>query len=148
MAHDAETHDSDEPVVVRLGLGPPGDLNLLVRVSPHAAAEMRDLMEAHGVFSGEVVEFSVGPELIIYAGSITAGLGGLAAVLRAFFDKNRNKSLKFSRGEVTVEMHGYSEAATSRLLDQSLEELRAKQLERDREWQRITKDEDDGDDPQ
>lgn len=146
MPTDAQNLDADghQSVVVRLGLGHTGDQALYVRVSPNAASEMRELMEAHGVFSGEIMEFSAGTELIIYAGSIAGGLGGLAAVLTAYFNRNQNKSINFSYGEDTVELRGYSEDAVNRLVGLTLEILREEQLARDREWKRIMGRDDDG----
>lgn len=61
MARDAPNPNADPSVHVRLGLGHPEDETLLVRVSPHAAAEMRELMEAEGVFSGKIMESQQDP---------------------------------------------------------------------------------------
>lgn len=137
--------DAGDPVRVRLDHGYPGDLTLCLRVSPDAAPEIRELMEAQGVFSGEILEHAAGPELIVLAGSFAGGLGGLAAVLTAYFHRNRHKSITFSAGDESMELKGYSDDEAKSLIVETLEDLRAKQLERDKEWKRALGDEKDDD---
>ena len=91
-----------------------------------------------GVFSGEILEFSAGSDLAIWAGSIAGGLSGLAAALRAYFHRNQHRAVTFSHGDVSVELKGCSEDEIKRLIDQALEEMHHKQLQRDREWRRIS----------
>lgn len=129
--------DVPERVRVRLSLGHTGDQNLLVRVSPSAADEMRDLLEAEGVFDGGILEMSAGPDLMIYAASFASGLGGLAAVLRVFFHRNSDKSVEFSVGEFTATMTGYSAEEVESLVDKTLADLHRQQLEQDKEWRRV-----------
>jgi hypothetical protein len=134
--------DDHQPVAedhleLRIGLGHAGDQTLTLRVSPSAATQLREMMAAGGVFAGEILEFSSGPELIIYAGSFAGGLTGLAAVLRAFFHRNQYKSITFSQGDGSVDLKGYSESQANRLIDATLKQMHAKQMERDEQWQRI-----------
>lgn len=122
---------SEGPVQVLLELGHTGDQTFNVRVSPHAAAEMRALMEAEGVYSGGVLEHSAGSELAILAGSFVGGLGGLAAVLKAYVHRNQHKSITFSHGEESVLLQGYGEEEAKRLIDEALDGLHRRQQQRD-----------------
>src|SRR3954452_10554988 len=112
--------DATDALRLRISLGHTGDQALYLRVSPTAARALRELMEAEGVFIGEAMEHSAGTDLAIYAGSFAGKLTGLAAVLRAFFQRNRDKSVTFSYGDTSAEIKGIGEAASRRLADQAL----------------------------
>jgi len=135
MAFDDQSAEPDIQLVV--SLGHTGDQALYLRVTPDAAPELKqDLEDAH-VYAGEILEFTAGQELVIYAGSIAAGLGSLAAALSAFFHRNQHKSISFSHDGEPVEIKGYSEQASQRLINRVLEEAAQKQFEQDTECRRI-----------
>ncbi|MCZ2847456.1 hypothetical protein [Modestobacter sp. VKM Ac-2978] len=137
MAMLIQNSDAATSLRLHVSLGFPGDQTLDLRVSPGAAREIRDMMEAEDVFGGEIIEHSAGTDLVVYAGSLAGGLTGLAAVLRAFFQRNRDKSVTFSYGDTSLEIRGMGEAASRRLADQALAEMKQQQLERDAQWRRL-----------
>ncbi|SFB78381.1 hypothetical protein SAMN04487968_101498 [Nocardioides terrae] len=129
--------DGDAPTHIRIGLGFPEDQTLDVRISPHAADEMQELLDAEGVYAGRIHEASASQQLAILAASFGGGLGGVAAALTAYFHRNRHKGIKFSRGDTSIDLTGYSDEQAKGLIRETLEELRKEQLERDEEWRRI-----------
>lgn len=129
--------DGDAPIHIRIGLGFPEDQTLDVRISPHAADEMQELLDAEGVYAGRIHEASASQQLAILAASFGGGLGGVAAALTAYFHRNRHKGIKFSRGDTSIDLTGYSDEQAKGLIRETLEELRKEQLERDEEWRRI-----------
>jgi hypothetical protein len=139
--------DDGDTVHVRITYGHAGDQALDVRITPESAPEMVALLEAEGVYAGEALEFSAAQELAILVASFGGGLTGLAAALRAFFQRNRHKHVKFSI-EDGVEIDGFSTAEAHDFLDKALEEIRARQLKRDEEWRRLLNEvpEESGDD--
>lgn len=127
----------DASIEVRLTLGHAGSHELDVRVSPQVADEMQSDLEHESVYQGNVLELSAGQDLMILAASILGGGGGLAAALTAFFYRNRHKSVKFSYGDDSVEIVGYDEATTRRLMADVVESMQRQQAQRDAEWRRV-----------
>jgi hypothetical protein len=137
MATPIYGNDAADALHLRVSLGHAGQQALYLRVSPSAASELRQLMEDEGVFGGEIIELSAGAELAVYAASIGGGLTGLATVLRAFFHRNSDKSVKFSYGDMSVDVKGFGQAESERLIDRALAETQRQQLERDDQWRRV-----------
>jgi hypothetical protein len=137
------SNEPDAPIELRLTLGHTGDEMLYLRVSPAHAEDLQETLEAEGVYSGQIVELSAGPSLLVLAGSFAGGLGGLAAALTAFFHRNRHKRIRFTHGDTTIELEGYSDDGAKALFDAALEAAKQRQLERDAEWERVMKEMDD-----
>lgn len=147
MNRSSSSEDSNDAIRIVLSLGTPEAEVLYLRVSPEAGEEIRSLMEAEGVFAGEVLEHSADPELLIYAASVAAGIGGLkglAAVMEAYLGRNRHKSVKLAFGEETVDVTGHSKKYSDEVIDRFLQSAHDRQAKQDAEWRRIL--ERDGDD--
>lgn len=129
--------DAARPIEVRLGFGHTESGELDVRVSPEAADEMRSDLEAEGIFTGNILEFSAAQQLAILGASILGGGGGLAAALTAFLHRNRHKAVSFRRGDIEVQVSGHSEEASKRLIANAVEEMISLQRKRDAEWKRV-----------
>lgn len=80
------------------------------------------------------------PELLIYAASIAAGVGGLkglAAVIEAYLGRDRHKSVKLSFGDETVEVTGHSKKYSDTVIDQFLQSAHDDKAKQDAESRRI-----------
>lgn len=136
MNRSSSADDSNDTRIV-LSLGMPEDDTLYLRVSPQEGEEIRSLLEAEGLFAGEALEHSAGPELLIYVASIGSGLTGLAAVMHAYFRRNRHKSIKLSFEDRSAEMKGQSKKDSAEIIDRFLRDAQEAQARKDAEWRRM-----------
>lgn len=129
---------NDDAIVLVLDSNPHfGDQTLFLRVSFDAADDLRAGLEAEGVYVGEAQEAHLGPELAILIGSFAGGLGGLAAVLNAFFGRHRHKRFIFRHDGMEIDLSGRGEDEIARLVDDELRRQHERQLAEDAEWQRM-----------
>lgn len=126
--------ESNEAVRLRLDYGHVGDGTLYLRISPWARDEMLELLKAHHVYRGEIMEFSAVQDLAVLAAT---GGPGLAAVLVAFFHRNRHKKVTFRSGDTTTEVVGFGEAESRRITADAIAEMMKRQAERDAEYRRM-----------
>lgn len=130
-----QPHRSD-PAVLELYVteAPPGDGDLLLRMSPQIAAEVRTLLDESGLSHSRGAEFSSGPELVIEAVTVLSAAGGfaaLASVINTVIKRNDGKRVVIERDGGRFEAAGYSEEAVKRLV----EKRAAKQAELEAEWE-------------
>lgn len=129
-----QPHDSDAHVLELYVTGaPPGDGDLLLRMSPQIAEEVRTLLDESGVHHSGVAEHSSGPELVIEAVKVLSATGGLAAlttVVNTLIRRHDGKRVVIERDGEKFEAAGYSEKAVERLVEKRAQE----QAELDAEW--------------
>lgn len=132
----------EQTIQIRLTLGHAGDGDLDVRVSPFAAEELKADLEEHGVFNGNILEFSAVSTLAIYAASIGSGGAGLAAALTAFFHRNRHKRIEITTEKGAVKVTGLSKDDAMTVMTHAVNEMIRAQAENDAAWVRaLGKDE-------
>jgi hypothetical protein len=109
--------------------GRPGHDELRILVSRHASKEFRELLDAEGLYKGELLEESASlPPLSEFFVAV-GGLGGLAAVLTAFWHRHDGKSFTIAHEGKPIDIKGYSEDAALRMFKEALDELRPGQSE-------------------
>jgi hypothetical protein len=118
-----------EPSVF-LAVGPgggPGEV-VQLRVNHESAIELAGLMKGEGVFEGFAVQESADiPALAAIVASIAGGLGGVAAVLNAFFKRHQHRAVLFERDGTRYELKGMSQADMKELIDRTLDRARQDQ---------------------
>lgn len=130
-----QPHHSDADVLELYVTGaPPGDGDLLLRMSPQIADEVRTLLDKSGLPHSRGAEFASGPELVIEAVTVLSAAGGLAAlasVINAVIRRHDGKRVVIERNGEKFEAAGYSEQAVERLVKERARE----QAELEAEWE-------------
>lgn len=115
---------------VILSLGPYKPGHVVVSCSDAVdAQELKDLAKAHDIYQGVLIAESAAeyvPPIIM----AVAGSGGFAAVLHAYVFRNQHKSIRITLPDGReVEVHGYSEDETPRIIKGAVEALEADDAE-------------------
>lgn len=129
---------------LRLRLAPtaPDDDGITIYVTPDVAEDLKSDLEASGYKTSWGLEHSLGVEdLIIGIASVATaagGLGGLAAVLSAFFHKNQHRSITLKSGEDEITLTGLPSGETKAVIENYLDRVvRDQQKALDDSWHRI-----------
>lgn len=127
MASDDDTADN-QPLIVQLVPGHPGIGEFTLRVTPAYEAEITELLQENDLYSGAALEHSVTDTvlaIIIVAVSSGGALTKLADVLKAFFERHKDKEITLRSHTYEVTVKGFSRHQTERLI-QTTAELQAK----------------------
>jgi hypothetical protein len=118
-------------LVVRVGTDHPHSNTLCLRITVDYRHVLTALVDGAGIHYSDVLELSATNDLL-YIYAVSAGsLTGLAAVLRALFERHAKKEFMVTLDDgVVVEAKGFSKEETLDLLKQALEA----QQELDRRW--------------
>ena len=129
-----------DALIVAVGSGMyPEKQALQIRVSASDAEELVAAFCAEGFEIGPVpTASSVQAQLAVFAVLAGGGsLGGMAAVLRAFFNRHQHRSLLVERDGTRHEMKGMSQRDMDALLDRHLKEAQQRQVESDNLWDEV-----------
>ena len=121
-----------DPDVLIVAVGPGGRTGkyLQVRISYDAAPELHERLQAEDILAGASVQASASvPELVALTASIAGGLHGLAAVLRAIFDRHQHRAVLIERDGTTYEVKGMSPVETDALIARTLEKAERQQAD-------------------
>lgn len=92
--------------------------------------ELQQMLKAEGIFGGVAIQESADiPELAALFASFAGGLTGVAAVLRAFFGRHKNRSILVERGGTSYQLKGMSQKDMEALVDRLLETASSEQSE-------------------
>ena len=137
------TANDQDSIRIKLEPGYPSDEMIKLRISPESKYELAELLEAEGFHAGEIIELSAGGDLAILGiQAIAAGGGmvGLAAVLSAFFGKNKHKKVTVTVGNTTVEVQGMSDEKSKKTMCELLGRVAQQQRELDESWERVQRE--------
>lgn len=130
--------DVDDPDVLMMliSVGPPGDDEVVLRMSPEVGRDVVQLLDQQGISHSPRLEasFSTGIaiEAVAVLGASAGFLASLSAILNTVLRRHDGKSVKFERDGDKIEITGLPEKTINRLLQK-----RFKQLEkRNAEWER------------
>lgn len=88
----------------------PGEGNLMLRLSPELAEDVRALLDENGLEHSPAAEFSDGPQLVLETvqilGATAANLTALAAVIRTVVRRHDGRKIVIDGGR--LEATGYS----------------------------------------
>ena len=105
----------------------PGEGNLMLRLSPDLADDVRALLDENGLEHSAAAEFSDGPQLVLETvhilGATAANLAALAAVIRSVVRRQDGKKIVI--GEGRLEATGYSLADLELLLEKQAKQQAA-----------------------
>jgi hypothetical protein len=111
-----------ETLIVAVGPGgQPGEV-IQLRVSMEVAPELSQLLKSEDAFSGFVIQESAEvQQFAALLASFGTGLGGVAAVLHAFFNRHKSRSVTFIHKGEAIEIKGMSQKDTDAVIDRFLE---------------------------
>jgi hypothetical protein len=111
-----------DPVILAVDY-PVHDELIELRVSKDYGAELQQMLSAEGVDQTPLFYATGGiPGFAMYLASIAGGLGGLAAVLNAFFRRHQHKAVLMERDGTRYELKGMSPDEMRRIIARMLEE--------------------------
>jgi hypothetical protein len=119
-------------ITLLIGLGPPGEQELILRVSPERVVFLRECLEAEGLHVGTALSHAANPWLEILTVSLRSGGVGpaLAVALQKFLERHKNKSVTFRPDGKVEKIFGYSAKDVTTMVAE-FERLRQ---QRDTEW--------------
>jgi len=132
---------------IRLAPSAPDEDGITIYVTPDVAEDLKADLEASGYKTSWGLEFAFGAEdLIIAIASVATaagGLGGLAAVLTAFFHKNQHRSITMKSGDNEITLTGLAKGETEAIVQTLIDRVAEQQKALDDSWHRILEETED-----